>query len=102
VCKQVPYNVAQVGAKPTNTVKTMNELTITKTMIKTSRAIISYRNIAHMSWTADRKYKEEIDNDEIFYSVKIYSNAHLIQQHMNEVEFTRLMGNYTNWVNANE
>lgn len=55
-----------------------------------------------MSWTADRKYKEEIDNDEIFYSVKIYSNANLIQQHMNEVEFTRLMANYTNWVNSNE
>lgn len=55
-----------------------------------------------MSWTADRKYKEEIDNDEISYLVKIYSNANLIQQHMNEVEFTRLMANYTNWVNSNE
>lgn len=71
-------------------------------MIKTYRAIISYRNIAHMSWTADRKYKEEIDNDEIFYSVKIYSNANLIQQHMNEEEFVKLTTNYIKWVDANE
>jgi len=75
----------------------MNKLTITKTMIKTHRAIISYRNIAHMSWKADR-----IDNGEIFYSVKIYSNANLIQQHMNEEEFIKLTTNYIKWVDANE
>lgn len=91
-----------MGAKPTNTVKTMNELTITKTMIKTNRAIISYRNITHISWKADRKYKEEIDNDEIFYAVRIYSNADAIRQLMNEEEYIKLMANYTNWVNANE
>ena len=55
-----------------------------------------------MSWKADRKYKEEIDNDEIFYSIRIYSNADAIRQIMNEEEFVKLMANYTNWVNANE
>jgi hypothetical protein len=91
-----------VGAKPTNTVKTMNNLTITKTMIKTSRAIISFRNITHISWKSDRKYKEEIENDELFYDVRIYSNADAIRQMMNEEEFTKLAANYTNWVNSNE
>jgi len=81
----------------------MNELTITKTMIKTNRAIISYRNIAHMSWVQKKAYKEEIQQVTIaFYSVKIYSNANLIQQNMNEEEFIKLMANYSNWVNANE
>jgi|14BtaG_2_1085337.scaffolds.fasta_scaffold00088_61 hypothetical protein len=94
-----------MGAKPINTVKTMNQLTITENMIKTSRAIISFRNIAHISWKSDRKYKEEIDNDEIFYDVRIYSNsskADAIRQMMNEKEFMKLAANYTNWVNANE
>ena len=51
----------------------MNKPTITETMIKTNRAIVSYRNIAHISWKEDRKYNKEIGDDEMFYSVKIYS-----------------------------
>jgi len=80
----------------------MTELTITETMIKTSRAIISFRNIAHISWKEDRKYKAEIKNDELFYDVRIYSNADAIRQMMNEEEFIELTTNYTNWVNTNE
>lgn len=71
-------------------------------MIKTSRAIISFRNIAHISWKEDRKYKAEINEDELFYNVRIYSSVDTIRQTMNEEEFIKLMANYTNWVNSNE
>ncbi len=82
-------------------VRTMNKLTITKKMIKTSRAIISFRNIAHISWKiADRR--KNVKKDELFYDVRIYSNADAIRQMMNEEEFIELTTNYTNWVNTNE
>jgi len=80
----------------------MNELTITKTLIKTGRAIISFKNVAHISWKEDRKYKAETGNDELFYAVRIYSNAETIRQIMNNKEFVKLLANYTNWVNSNE
>tara|TARA_R110000824_G_scaffold164245_10_gene340439 strand:+ start:939 stop:1226 length:288 start_codon:yes stop_codon:yes gene_type:complete len=95
-----------LGAKPNAfEVKKMNKPTITETMIKTNRAIVSYRNIAHISWKEDRKYNKEIGDDEMFYSVKIYSISgtdNVVRQILDKECFNSLLAKYTNWVSNNE
>ena len=59
---------------------------IYKNAIETTRAIITFNNIQHISWVRNQEIKE--------YEVKIYSGAKVIIQPMSNTELNHLLDSY--------
>ena len=59
---------------------------IYKNAIETTRAIITFDNIQHISWVRNQEIKE--------YEVRIYSRAKVIIQPMSNDELNHLLTNY--------
>ena len=75
----------QIGAKPISLKGEINMM-IYKNAIETTRAIITFDNIQHISWVRNQEIKE--------YEVRIYSRAKVIIQPMSNEELNHLLTNY--------
>ena len=75
----------QIGAKPISLKGEINMM-IYKNAIETTRAIITFDNIQHISWVRNQEIKE--------YEVRIYSRAKVIIQPMSNDELNHLLTNY--------
>lgn len=74
-----------IGAKPISLKGEINMM-IYKNAIETTRAIITFDNIQHISWVRNQEIKE--------YEVRIYSRAKVIIQPMTNEELNHLLTNY--------